>query len=423
MATFNSCVRNQKKDGTYPVYIMIVHNRKIAYLRTSLVAFSKDVKKGEIKSSFIIAETSGIINKFISRLNVVDHMGWTVNEIRAFLESETEDISFTDFANGFVMGVRKEGRIKSANNYNVSVNNLTKFLGKKNVLFSDLTQKNIKDWIESLKDTARAKALYFNCVRNIFNSGVQKYNDYDRDIVPIKVRPFDNVKTPKVEEPDKSEKYVPVETIRRIMKHDVRLKYHRKTLSRDMLARDVVKMVLYLCGINLADLYDVSHDCFKDGKLCYNRKKTRGSSGTRAYIEVAIHPDILPLFEKYKGKERLFAFSEYYSTADDFTKAVNAGLKQICGTLKVPDVTAYYFRHTWATIAQNECGATDAEVAFCLDHASAHKVTTGYIRKKYTIVDEINKKVIRHIFNKRGCYRDHLICVANKRERGATQFE
>lgn len=224
------------------------------------------------------------------------------------------------------MGVRKVGRMKSADNYNVSVNNLTKFLNKKNVLFSDLTQKNIKDWIES----ARAKALYFNCVRNIFNSGVQKYNDYDRDIVPIKVRPFYNVKTPKVEEPDKSEKYVPVETIRNMMKHDVRVRYHKNDLSRDMLARDVVKMVLYMCGINLTDLYDVTPDCFKDGKLCYNRKKTRGASGTRAYIEVAIHPDILPLFEKYKGKERLFAFSEYYSTADNFTKAVNSGLKQIC---------------------------------------------------------------------------------------------
>ena len=34
-----------EKDGTYTVYIMIVHNRKIAYLRTPLVAFSKDVKK------------------------------------------------------------------------------------------------------------------------------------------------------------------------------------------------------------------------------------------------------------------------------------------------------------------------------------------------------------------------------------------
>ncbi len=198
------------------------------------------------------------------------------------------------------------------------------------------------------------------------------------------------------------------------MKHHVRLRYHRKTLSRDMLTRDVVKMVLYLCGVNLADLYDVLPSCFNDGKLCYNRKKTRGSSGTRAYIEVAIHPDILPLFEKYKGKERLFAFSEYYSTADDFTKAVNAGLKQICGMLAVPDVTAYYFRHTWATIAQNECGATDAEVAFCLDHASAHKVTSGYIRKKYTIVDEINKKVIRHIFQKRRIKRNCLLCVIKK---------
>ena len=59
----------------------------------------------------------------------------------------------------------------------------------------------------------------------------------------------------------------------------------------------------------------------------------------------------------------------------------------------------YNFRHSWATIAQNYCGATTAEVGFALNHSSAHKVTEGYIQKDYSPISKLNDMVLSRVFD------------------------
>ena len=123
------------------------------------------------------------------------------------------------------------------------------------------------------------------------------------------------------------------------------------------------------------------------------------------------------LSNRYAGDgDSLFNFESCYATSDELTRAVNRGLASICKRFGIAAVTAYYFRHSWATIAQNDCGASTEQVALCLNHASAHKVTSGYIRKKYTIVDEINNRVIRYVFQVRRLKHKNLMTVLRKRE-------
>lgn len=40
----------------------------------------------------------------------------------------------------------------------------------------------------------------------------------------------------------------------------------------------------------------------------------------------------------------------------------------------------YTFRHTWGTIAQNDCGASISDVAFAMNHSNGHNITRGYIK-------------------------------------------
>ena len=48
-------------------------------------------------------------------------------------------------------------------------------------------------------------------------------------------------------------------------------------------------------------------------KLCYNRLKTKKRRSDKAYIEISVPERILPLFEKYKGKnENLFYSSQMF---------------------------------------------------------------------------------------------------------------
>jgi hypothetical protein len=63
-------------------------------------------------------------------------------------------------------------------------------------------------------------------------------------------------------------------------------------------------------------------------------------------------------------------------------------------------ITVYWLRHTWATVAKNECGASTELVSFALNYVSAHKVTEGYIRRDYGPVDALNGKVLQRVFGR-----------------------
>ena len=58
----------------------------------------------------------------------------------------------------------------------------------------------------------------------------------------------------------------------------------------------------------------------------------------------------------------------------------------------------YTFRHTWGTIAQNDCDANLYEVAFGMNHSHGLKVTRGYVKIDYSPAWRLNAKVIDFIF-------------------------
>ena len=123
-----------------------------------------------------------------------------------------------------------------------------------------------------------------------------------------------------------------------------------------------------------------------------------------AYIEMRIEPIIEPLIEKYMSDERdpyLFNFHKRYSSADSFNANANNGIKKICenmGISKEDWYCVYSFRHTWGTVAQNDCGASISEVGFAMNHSHRHTVTRGYIKMDFSPAWELNAKVIDFIF-------------------------
>ena len=81
--------------------------------------------------------------------------------------------------------------------------------------------------------------------------------------------------------------------------------------------------------MNSVDLYNAKE--FVDGKIIYNRAKTKDRRLDQARMEVVVPSMILPLVEKYRDKtvQRLFNFYHYYSDRKTFNKAINYGLKEI----------------------------------------------------------------------------------------------
>ena len=387
MATFKPVTRTKKEYNT--VYIRITHlSGKVDYIKTDMIVHKSGIRKGEIADHTILANCALKIKSYVDKINRTNIENWTVQELKKYLTVGSENISFSDFARQYIDKMLVAGRKEPSVNYRSALKSFEKHYGK-NISFQDITSKELRNWIDSLSDTRRAKELYPILIKKMFEDGCMEFNDYDRNIIKIPNQPFRAVKIPKADIPQK-----------RSIESDVILKIFncKVEFGREELAQDVSKMIICLAGINTVDLYYLKKESFSNGKIHYNRKKTEKSRRDKAYIEIKVPNEILYLINKYKGYKSLFNFSDHYSEPGNFSKAINTGLKSICKKIGIPNITAYWFRHSWATIAQNQCGASTELIGFCLNHSSAHRITEGYIKKDFSPIDELNRKVFEYIF-------------------------
>jgi integrase len=354
-----------------------------------------------VKDPFVLKYCANKITDFYERLNKVDTNNWSVKDVVQYLDHGTADVCFSDYARQYHDEMYRNGQRRNARNYELAYQHLERYAGTTKVMFSHLTSMFINGWIKSMSSTARAKEMYPVCVRQIFKQALIDYNDYDTGILRITTNPWPKVKIPKADTPEK--KAISMEDCRKFFAAPLPESDRKYPLSE--LGRDVAMMILCLAGINTIDIFYLRKQDYKHGIISYERRKTRKARADNAYIEMRV-PDILkPTMEKYLDKtdsEYLLNFHQRMTTSDSFNANVNIGIRQICEkSLGIPHddaYCAYTFRHTWATVAQNNCGASESEVGFAMNH-SQHKTTRGYIRKvDFTPAWKLNEKVVEKIF-------------------------
>lgn len=394
MATFKACVRRQRNDGLYTVFVRVTHKRDARYIDTGKAVDKSKLRKGEIKDPDILSYCSNLIRGYNDRLNAVEISTWDIHEVISYLQNIDEDISFSQYARKYIFEMATiKNMVRNSKNYRWAYQSLERFAGTNNIMFSKLTSKFIQDWINSLLGTNRAKEMYPTCIRMIYNAALEEYND--KNVIRIKLQPFRKIEIPKADVPEK--RALDILMLQKFFYGVIPETKLKASLPE--LSRDVAEMVFCLAGMNTADLFELRKENLKGEVLCYHRQKTKKFRRDGAYLEVKIPTRLLPLFEKYKSNnDYLLNFAERYQDSNCFNINVNSGLKPYCNYNGLPNVCIYNFRHSWATIAQNNCGASTAEVGFALNHSSAHRVTEGYIKKDYSPISVLNEKVIACVF-------------------------
>jgi integrase len=403
MATFKAVVKSCRKDGFYPVYIRVTQNAKLAYIPTGkYVRDNMLSRSGEINDPYVMQFCTAKIVSFIERLNRVDAQSWNVKAIVRFVTSdEHEDISFSEYGRYFINKMFQQGHISTSNTYEMALKHLERFAGTNAIMFSQLTSAFVNSWIESMSSTKRAKEMYPVCVRQIFKSAVLEYNDYDTGELRIRTNPWARVKIPQHETPNK--KAITAQQAREFFSAPLPEAKYKAPLTE--LARDVSMLVLCLAGINAVDLYNMKKSDYYNGILHYMRAKTRHARADSAYIEMRVPPLLYPIFEKYKAAaddEYLFSFHKRFHSSSSFTASTNVGIKGMCDSIGVHGASrysVYTWRHTWATLAQNDCKATLEQVGFAMNHSQPYtRVTRGYVKIDYTPAWELNEKVVELVF-------------------------
>lgn len=403
MTTFKLTVQKQRADGYWPVYIRVTHQRKLVYIKTDKMVDNKGFVKStkEVKDPYIRKSLDILIIDYIDRLNKVDTSKWSVQDVVQFLKKGTSDVCFSEYARQYQSKMIQEGHARNARNYELAYQHMERFAGTNKVMFSHLTSSFVNKWIKSLSTTSRAKEMYPICIRQIFKQALIEFNDYDAGLIRITTNPWPKVKIPKCNTPQK--KAITMEECRAFFTAPLPESDRKSPLSE--LGRDVAMMILCLAGINSIDLFCLEKKDYNNGIISYERRKTREARADNAYFEIKV-PNILePIMEKYMDRTDspyLFNFHRRHSSFDSFNANVNIGIRQICekvlGIEHGKNYSCYTFRHTWATVAQNECGASLEDVDFGLNHAHKTKLARTYVKINFAPAWELNEKVIDKIF-------------------------
>lgn len=148
--------------------------------------------------------------------------------------------------------------------------------------------------------------------------------------------------------------------------------------------RDFFALTFMLVGINVVDLCNLEE--IVSGRVNYIRAKTH-----RPY-SIKVEPEALALIEKYSGEKHLLNYLDGCVNYRHFYNNLCKGLKAVKEKLGLSELTTYWARHSWATIAASLDIPKDT-IAAALGHGG-NTVTDIYIEYDMSKVDDANRKVL-----------------------------
>lgn len=401
MASFKICLRKANATGFWPVYIRVTNCRRVGYIKTSWVVDKRGItKNGDVKDPYVVENCTRKINEYIKRLNGVDTSTWSFDSLRNFLTGGEGGITFSAYAQKFISRLEKLGHDGNARLYKASVASLQRFMGTEAVMFSSITKEKIEAWIAELGGTRRAKSSYPICIRVIFKDAMAASMDPASTLPQLTYDPWSAVSIP--ESQPSGKRSISVEDCRRFFAVGIP---DEKGAWPERLGRDMALLSFCLAGMNTVDIFNLAKSDFDGKVISYKRTKTRTRRKDGAYFEIEVNEMAASILAKYKADDsdpHLLNFNKRYNNARSFNAMVNAGIRKICLKhlkLKEEQLYSFYsFRHTWATIAQNICGANLSEIGFAMNHLQDHAVTRDYIDIDFSPAWELNQKVYDAVF-------------------------
>lgn len=382
MATINYIINVPDKNKCRSVSLVLRHQNSRKVVPMEIKLYPDEVSKtGNIKNYEKIHLINEMVREYENRMYslgvILFQNKMTASDLWEII-NKTNDVDFFTFAEKWI----EKATIKGVKNYKSFLNSLETFVGMRKLPVSNITVSFLQNYSESLREKPRAQSLYMGEFRHLYRELRLHYE--------VENNPFEKFKIPK--QILKGKRALDISIIRKVFAYD-------GTYKRAVIARDCCILSFFLMGMNSVDLY--SAKTIKNGRICYERTKTKNRRSDLAYTEIDILPEIKTLLEKYKGKNHIFDFCEKYTTYQDFNRAINIGLKKIGEEIGIDGLQFYAFRHSWATIAYNEVGIDKYVIHEALIHISRDTaIDDVYIKKDYARINEANRKVINYLLNK-----------------------
>lgn len=411
MVTFKAVVLAHQKhtDDSYNVKIRVTHRRKSKYLSTTLTAYKTDLTKDlEIRrNSSLMFQCNRIIQQFTEAVSGIGYGtldSMDVGDVCSYIDSRLKEganfkLDFFAFADEWMECKSKGTRV----NYSTSVKRFERFLGKRECDINDITTDLVRrfvTWYEktprqyykkgevkdskvmkkgesSARDTVQRLATIHNAAKDI-------YNDEDEGIIRIPRSPFKKIKFGMVVH--NSQETLTVEEIQKLIDAVPAYQSQRNTL-------DVFILSFVLMGMNTADLFEAKLP--KGREIRYYRMKTRTRRPDRAEMRVLLPDCVKDRVARLSDGMDLIGKAIKGTDQARFSSHMSHNMRTVSKTITGKTFSMYSARHTWATLARNECGVDKATVDECLNHVTQDmRLADVYIRRDWERLWKVQKKVI-----------------------------
>lgn len=339
---------------------VINHPRKNEY--NSRIAY----KVTQVEMAVLDLEQSGEIYRIQPadiKLKVEDKMG----------RVSSPDNSLLDY---LALMIENAASTNTKLSYQYAFNQIHDFVAGRPVRFEDVNYNwlgNFQKYLSEKGIAVNSQWLIFSKIKSTYNAAITA-EKVDANLYPFRKFKFRQEATRK----------------RSLTIEDLRLIRDWPCSGAKEKCRDLFMLVFYLAGINLVDLSRLSK-VTKTGYIEYKRAKT----GKLYTIKVC--PEAQQIIDKYKTDDLLIGkmVGRSYTT---LTAECNVALKKTFvsdGKQLFPDISIYWARHTFATIAAG-LDIPKETIAATLGHGG-NDVTDIYIKFDQRKIDECIRRVIEAV--------------------------
>lgn len=408
MATVNYTILkdDKKQNGTWNVKIRVTQNNRSAYIETPhFVGKNQLDKKFKLKDTFLIDLINPVLAKYRAIISEYSTAQMTAKEIKELLSNvgnpKSDLIDFIEFSKYHIQKMTKAGKASSTKSLVTVTNSLIDFYQSERIPITEITSGSLYRYEEYLRSPRKftrknhdGKMLdyskpaigdsglhnHMRDIRLLFNAARDHYNDEDKGIVKIAHYPFKKYKVGQAPETEK--RCLTIEQIKSIRYCEV------EPLSRAEQARDLFMLSFYLCGMNAADMYKLKAGLVE--RLEYNRSKTESRRKDKGFFSISIPDEAKPIYKKYAGN-----LQKRYSTTGGLLSAIDKGITKLIEQVGF-EFDFYSARHSVGDLARNKLKFSKDDVAITLNHKDrTNSVTDIYISKDWSIVDDVQEKLIQ----------------------------
>ena len=373
--------RASKRGEEAPLKIGINKDGSSAYISLGIKLYPTqwDTKKERIKDhpnknaiqSYVDTQKTKVVNLIMEMATKGLLRGLTATQIKNKVKERLEPSAAPadSFYNRFLAYANSRHAQRTREIYLTTAKQMVEYDKQiKSKAFNDIK----KDWLNGfdeylrLRDVAvNSRAIHFRNIRAVFNDAL------DNEITtnyPFRVFKIRTEATRK----------------RSLTITQMKTLFHLQVEAKYQMALDMFKLSFLLIGVNISDLCYLER--IENGRINYRRKKTG------KLYSVKVEEEALEIINKYKGMKYLLNLLEKRKNVHTFTIYMDKCLKAIFPECQI---TSYWARHTWATLA-SEIGITEDVISHALGHSfsTGASVTQVYINFNTSKIDDANRQVI-----------------------------